>query len=444
MKTLHIGLLGLGTVGGGVIRILRDNAQEIEGRLGARLEVKRVLVRNRDKERAVEVSQRLITERAEDILDDREIAIVVELIGGVEHAERYVLAAIDRGKHIVTANKALLATRGQDIFRHASARGVDVFYEAAVGGGIPIIRALRESLASERIQSIAAILNGTTNFILTGMTEAGKGFDEMLLEAQRLGFAEADPSADIDGHDAAQKLAILASLGFSTHLAAADVHAEGIRHVRFEDIDNARRHGYAVKLLALAERKGDAVAARVHPCWVPEDSLLAHVDGVLNAVLVESDALGTSMLLGQGAGQLPTGSAVVADIIDVARNILMRSSGRVPHLATREEALKPRKPFDLQEIESAFYLLFTVRDSPGVLAGIAGSLGEQGVSLRVVRQEVQGGGTGEPVSLMVITHPAPEFRVRRAVSRIDALPTTSSPTRLIRILEEPSRPLRAR
>jgi homoserine dehydrogenase len=434
VRTIPIGLLGLGTVGSGVVRVLRDNAIDIESRLGARLEVRRIAVKHLEKERAVEVDRRLFTERAEDVLDDPEIAIVVELIGGVDEAKRYVLSAIDRQKHLVTANKTLLATSGREIFSRASQRGVDVFYEAAVGGGIPIIRTLREALASERIQSISAIVNGTTNYILSAMSERGAGFAETLAEAQRLGYAEADPSADVDGHDAAQKLAILASLGFGAHVCADQVEVEGIREVSFEDIDNAKKHGYAVKLLAIARRRGDAISACVHPAWVPKDSMLANVNGVLNAFMLESDALGTSVLIGRGAGQLPTGSAVVADIIDVARNVLIGSIGRVPHMATREESFHDAKMFDPQASESAFYLRFSVKDSPGVLAGIAGALGSSGVSLRVVRQEIDSGGTGEPVTLMVVTHAARESSVREAVGRIDAFPTTIGRTRLIRIM----------
>jgi homoserine dehydrogenase len=434
MRSLSIGLLGLGTVGSGVVRVLRDNAREIEDRLGARLEVKRIAVRHREKDRAVEVDKKLITDRAEDVLSDPDIAIVVELIGGVEEAREFVLRAIDLRKHVVTANKTLLATCGREVFARASEMGVDIFFEAAVGGGIPIIRTLREALASERIQSIRAIVNGTTNYILSAMSDRGSDFKEALAEAQRLGYAEADPRADVDGHDAAQKLAILASLGFGAFVSEEQVYVEGIRDVSFEDIDNAKRNGYAVKLLAIAERRGGSISARVHPAWVPKDSMLAHVNGVLNAFLLESDALGTSMLMGRGAGQLPTGSAVVADIIDVARNVVIGSVGRVPLLATRTESLRTPRMFDQNAVETAFYLRFSVKDSPGVLAAIAGTLGGAGVSLRVVRQEIDAGGMGQPVTLMVITHPARESSVRAAVKNIDALGTTVAKTHLIRIL----------
>jgi homoserine dehydrogenase len=435
MCAIKIGLLGLGTVGSGVVRVLSDNAKAIEARLGAKIEVKRIAVKNREKERSVEVDRRLITERADEVLGDPEIQMVVELIGGTGEAKEYVLGALASRKHVVTANKTLLAQYGREVFARATENQVDVFYEAAVGGGIPIIRTLREALASERVQAVRAIINGTTNYILSAMTEQRAPFARVLAEAQKLGYAEADPSADVDGHDAAQKLAILASLAFSAHISEKDVDVEGIREISFEDIENARSHGYRIKLLAIAERKGDAVSARVHPAWVEEGSLLAHVNGVLNAVMLESDALGTSMLMGKGAGQLPTGSAVVADIIDVARNIVLGSVGRIPHLATRDEALGPAKMAPLSDLESAYYLRFTVLDSPGVLAGIAGSLGQEGVSLRVVRQEIRGESADAPVSLMVVTHRAQESRVRAAVSRIDSAPTTKWATRLIRIVD---------
>ncbi len=435
MKTIPIGLLGLGTVGTGVIQILKGHAGVIEQRLGARIVVKRIAVKHLDKSRADFVPIELITQDANDVIADPDIKIVVELIGGTTDARDYVLRAIEHGKHVVTANKALLAIHGAEIFGAASEKGVDVFYEAAVGGGIPIIRTLREALASERIQTIAGILNGTTNFILTAMADDGAGFDETLARAQSLGYAEADPTADVDGHDAAQKLTILASLGFSTRLSVDDVHVEGIRTVTSEDIAAAKSYGYAIKLVGIAERRGDAVSLRVHPCWVPKDSLLAHVNGVLNAVLLESDALGNSMLLGQGAGALPTGSAVSADIIDLSRQILLGSAGQRLHSAHRNDPSGALSRFELGDVESAFYLCFTVKDSPGVLARIAGALGDEGVSLKVVNQEMESTDGSGAVPVVVITHTAPERAVRTAVEKVNAFDTIASPTRSMRILK---------
>jgi homoserine dehydrogenase len=430
MQTISVGLLGLGTVGTGVVRILRENAKEIEARLGARIEVKRALVQDPAKERAIDVPRSFLTDRAEDILDDPSVSIVVELVGGITDAKRFVLGAIQRKKHVVTANKALLAICGDEVFGAAKKNGVDVFYEAAVGGGIPIIRTLREALASERVQKITGIVNGTTNFILTAMAERGADFGETLREAQRLGYAEADPTADVDGHDAAQKLAILAALGFSARVTAKDVEVQGIRDVQPADFESARRHGYAIKLLAVAARRGESISAQVYPAWVPRTSTLANVNGALNGIQLESDALGTSVLIGKGAGELPTGSAVVADIIDLARNILLGSTGRVPFLAAFDEALRPVSSYDTGRIEAPFYLRFTVVDSPGVLARIAGALGDEGVSLRVVEQEATG---GSPVPVVVITHGATASSIRRALARIDAFETTMAPTRAMRI-----------
>ncbi|MBK8014490.1 MAG: homoserine dehydrogenase [Deltaproteobacteria bacterium] len=433
METISVGLLGLGTVGGGVARILRENAGHISGRLGALIEVRRIVVKDLSKTRDVDLARVTLSDRAEDVIDDPSIQIVVELVGGVTDAKRFVLAAIERGKHVVTANKALLALHGEEIFAAASAHGVDVFYEGAVGGGIPIIRTLRESFASDRVQRIVGILNGTTNYILTNMAETGADFEGMLAEAQRLGYAEADPTADVDGHDAAQKLAILASLAFSTRLSAKDVSVEGIRRLTAADFTSASQEGYTIKLLGVAERRQEAVAVSVQPCLVPGGSMLAHVNGVLNAVSIESDALGTSVLIGRGAGDLPTGSAVASDVIDLARNILLGSSGRIPHLATRDEAMLPRKVFDEGEVESPFFLRFTVKDTPGVFGRVATALGQAGVSLKTVRQDVDQPGGAVP--LLVLTHSASARQVRQAVQTIDHFETTVAPTHVMRVLE---------
>lgn len=431
MQIIPVGLLGLGTVGTGVVRILRENAHEIESRLGAKIEVRRALVLDPEKERTIDLPGGFLTTRPEDVLDDPDVAIVVELVGGVDDAKRFVLEAIARNKHVVTANKALLATAGEEVFGAANRKKVDVFYEAAVGGGIPIIRTLREALASERIQEISGILNGTTNFILTEMAEEGADFSKTLAKAQSLGYAEADPTADVDGHDAAQKLAILSALGFSARVSERDVEVAGIRHVAPEDFEAARRHGYVVKLLAVARRHDRALSLEVSPCWIPKDSTLANVNGALNAVQLESDALGTSVLIGQGAGELPTGSAVVADLIDLARNILLGSTGRVPLLAAFDEALRKAEVYDSGRVSSPFYLRFSVLDSPGVLAKLAGTLSEEGVSLRIVEQHATR--QNEAVPVVVITHEAPLGAVRRAVAKIDAQETTKAPTHVMRI-----------
>lgn len=440
MREVGIGIAGLGTVGGGVVEILHRHARDIEARLGARLVVRRIALRHPEKARAVSVDPALLTTRMEDLLEDPEVAVVVELIGGVDEAFELVRGALERGKHVVTANKALLAARGDEIFRLAKEQGVDVYYEAAVCGGVPIIRTLREALASDRINALTGIVNGTTNFILTAMAENGAPLAATLAEAQRLGYAEADPTLDVSGGDAAQKLCVLAQLAFGARLKPQDVLTEGIMALTPEDFAAAREFGYALKLLAIARRCGrvdpsdpaspDQIEARVHPAFIPADSLLAGVRGAMNAVLLSSEALGPTMLYGQGAGAMPTGSAVVSDIIDLTRNILADSPGRVP--------LPPAKPLVAlrphAEIRCRYYLHFSVADAPGVLARIASALAERRISIAAVQQRGQNH-EGKPVPLLIVTHAAREADLRASIVDIDRFPTTLAPTRLIRIEE---------
>jgi homoserine dehydrogenase len=437
MREVGIGIAGFGTVGGGVLSILRRHAGDIEARLGARIAVRKIGVRDVRKDRAVDVDRVLVTTRLEDLLEDPEIAVVVELIGGVDRAFDIVRGALERGKHVVTANKALLAARGEDIFRLAREKGVDVYYEGAVCGGVPIIRTLREALASDRINALHGIVNGTTNFILTAMAEKGEPIEKALAEAQRLGYAEADPTLDVSGGDAAQKLCVLAQLAFGARLRPQDVLTEGIMGLSPEDFRWGREFGYALKLLAIARRcppngggpgAPDQIEARVHPAFIPAGSLLAGVRGAMNAVVLNSEALGPSMLYGQGAGAMPTGSAVVSDIIDLTRNILAGSPGRVP--------LPPAKPLvELRphaHIQCAYYLHFSVKDAPGVLARTASKLGERHISIAAVQQREQND-EGKPVPLVIVTHRAREADLRAAIEEIDRYPTTLAPTRLIRI-----------
>jgi homoserine dehydrogenase len=430
MREVGIGIAGFGTVGGGVLSILRRHAGDIEARLGARIVVRRVVVRDLRKPRAVELDRALVSTRVEDLLEDPQIAVVVELIGGVDRAFELVRAALERGKHVVTANKALLASRGDEIFRLAREKGVDVYYEAAVCGGVPIIRTLREALASDRIASLHGIVNGTTNFILSAMAEKGEPIDRALAEAQRLGYAEADPTLDVSGGDAAQKLCVLAQLAFGARLAPQDVLTEGIMGLSPEDFRWAREMGYALKLLAIARRcgAGDQIEARVHPAFIPAGSLLSGVRGAMNAVVLQSEALGPSLLYGQGAGAMPTGSAVVSDIIDLTRNILSGSPGRVP--------LPPAKPLVTlrphDDVRCAYYLHFQVQDAPGVLARIASRLAARRISIAAVQQREQND-QGKPVPLVIVTHEAREADLRAAIAEIDADPTTLARTRLIRI-----------
>ena len=438
MREVGIGIAGFGVVGGGVLSILRQHADDIEARLGARIVVRRVAVRDPEKERAVELDPGLVTTRIEDLLEDPGIAVVVELMGGVEQPLQLVRGALERGKHVVTANKALLAARGEEIFGLARRAGVDVYYEAAVCGGVPIIRTLREALASDRITALHGIVNGTTNFILTAMAEKGEPIGRALAEAQRLGFAEADPTLDVSGGDAAQKLCVLAQLAFGARLSPEDVLTEGIMGLQPEDFRWAREFGYALKLLAVARRCGpaegagpgapDQLEARVHPAFVPAGSLLAGVRGAMNAVVLHSEALGESLLYGQGAGAMPTGSAVVSDIIDLSRNIVAGSPGRVP--LPPAEPLVRLRPHD--EIRSAYYLNFSVKDAPGVLARIASQLAARDISIAAVQQREQND-QGRPVPLVIVTHVAREADLHAAIAEIDRDPTTLAPTRLIRI-----------
>lgn len=434
MREVGIGIAGFGTVAGGALSILRDHAGEIESRLGARIAVRHIAVRNPDKKRVIEVDRSLITTRYQELLEDPRVAVVVELVGGVEVAFDLVMEALKRGKHVVTANKTLLACRGDEIFRLAVRMGVDIYYEGAVCGGIPIIRTLREALASDRIQGLRGIVNGTTNFILTAVEERGESVEKALGEAQRLGYAEVDPTLDVSGGDAAQKLCLLAQLAFGARLQPEDVLTEGIMRLSPEDFRWGRELGYALKLLAIARRcpndagGPDQIEARVHPAFIPADSLLAGVRGAFNAVQLQSDALGPSMLFGQGAGAMPTGSAVVSDIIDLTRNILANSPGRVS--LPPEQPLVSLRPHD--DIRCAYYLHFAVKDVPGVLALIASALAARHISIAAVQQK-EHREEGGPVPLVIVTHLAREADLRNAIQEIDRAPSTVAPTRFIRI-----------
>jgi homoserine dehydrogenase len=434
MREVGIGIAGFGTVGGGVLSILQRHAREIEARLGARIAVRRIVFRDPEKARAVDVDQAVVGTRLDELLEDPRIEVVVELMGGVEEAYRLVEGALRRGKHVVTANKALLAHRGDELFRLAVEKGVDVYYEGAVCGGVPIIRTLREALASDRITSLHGIVNGTTNYILSSMADRGEPLSKALAEAQRLGYAEADPTLDVSGGDAAQKLCVLAQLAFEARLKPEDVLTEGILELEPEDFAWGREFGYALKLLAIARRVDGAagerpeIEARVHPAFIPQGSLLAGVRGAFNAVLLRSEALGPSLLFGQGAGAMPTGSAVVSDIIDLSRNILASSPGRVPlPPAESRVSLRPHA-----EIRCGYYLRFSVKDVPGVLARIAQTLAARSISIAAVQQHEQNA-EGAAVPLVIVTHGAREADVRAAIADVDRYDTTMAPTRLIRI-----------
>ena len=434
MKEIGIALLGLGNVGLGTYRILTAHARDIERRLGARVRVRHVLVRDPARARPEDVPAELVTRDFATVLNDPEVSVVVEGMGGLSPAREYLERAIASGRHVVTANKALLTAHGEALFSQALERGVDLHFEAAVCGGIPIIRTLREALASDRVESIHGIINGTTNFILSAMADQGSTYEAALKRAQELGFAEADPTLDVNGMDAAQKLCLLASLAFAARLSPEDVHVEGIASLRPEDIAFGREAGYVLKLLGIARRLPEGMDVRVHPAFIPASSPLADVRGAYNAVLLRSAALGASLFSGQGAGALPTGSAVVSDIIDTCRNLLAGVSGRLPMLCAPNLHDVPCVPSS--ERRGPVYLRFSVSDEPGVLGRIATVLGEKGVSISSLIQRSPR--PEDPhATVIVVTHDTREADVMAAAQYIDSLRSTRAPTQVIRIEEGP-------
>lgn len=426
MKSIQIGLLGFGTVGSGAYRILTDNAAHIAGKAGARLEVKRILVRDASKKRRAGFDGAKLTTDPSVILDDPEIDIVVEVMGGIEPAESYLLKAMEAGKSVVTANKDLIADRGPKLRESAIRNSVDLLFEASVAGGLPIIRPLQHCLAANRIHEILGIINGTTNYILTAMSSGDSDFGAMLREAQEKGYAEADPTADVEGHDAARKIAILASIAFGAGVTSGDVFVEGISRICREDILYARDLGYAVKLLGIARDTAEGIEVRVHPCFIPRQHPLASVNDVYNAVFVKSDAAGETMFFGRGAGSLPTGSAVVADIIEAARHRKAGTAG-LPGIGIERKPLKK-----MADIRSRYYLRFQAVDRPGVLAAIAGALGENAVSIASALQTKTDGRTAE---IVMVTHDVREGDIQASVERIRGLSVTAGFSNLIRLME---------
>ncbi|MEI2417744.1 homoserine dehydrogenase [Orrella sp. JC864] len=429
MNPIKVGLLGLGVVGGGTWKVLARNAEEIARRAGRRIEVSRIAVRDVAKARLRVGNDVALSNDPYEVVRDPAIDIVVELIGGTDTARELVLEAIAQGKHVVTANKALLAKHGNEIFAAASARGVMVAFEAAVAGGVPIIKAIREGLTANRIEWVAGIINGTTNFILSEMRSRGLPFDQVLAEAQRLGYAEADPTFDIEGVDAAHKLTLLASLAFGVPVQFDKAHIEGISTLAQEDIAHAERLGYRIKLLGITRRRSDGIELRVHPALVPAQVLLANVEGAMNAVLVRGDAVGPTLYYGQGAGEEPTASAVVADLVDVTRLHTADPGHRVPHLAFQPDAMSDTPILPIEDTHTSFYLRLRVEDRPGVLADIARILADAGISIGSMIQQPSADEDG--ADIIFLTHLAIERNVARAIASIEALPfVRSSVTRL--------------
>ncbi|MGE3538906.1 MAG: homoserine dehydrogenase [Candidatus Tectimicrobiota bacterium] len=433
MQTIQLGIIGLGNVGTGVVQILQQQADLIAERLGARLVLKKVATRHPERPRTVQLPDGVLTGEALEVLNDPEIAIVVELVGGYEPARTYLLTALQQGKHVVTANKALLAQHGRELFQAATALHRDIGFEASVGGGIPIIRTIKEGFVANRFLAISCIINGTTNYILSNMSDQGLDFQVALKEAQELGYAEADPSFDVDGIDAAQKIALLASLAFGSWVPYEAIYTEGITALTQLDLAYARELGYRVKLLAMAKLVAGQIDVRVHPALVAAENWLANVHGVYNAVSIRGDMVGRNMLIGRGAGAFPTGSAVVGDIVDIARNILKDSSGRVPPQSYQAQSLQEVPLYDVEDVVCKHYLRFQVTDQPRVLAAIAGILGEHAISLESVLQKGRAHAHGAPVSVVMMTHEARERSVRKALQAIATLPTIQGETIRIRV-----------
>ncbi|WP_339339482.1 homoserine dehydrogenase [uncultured Oceanicoccus sp.] len=427
MNPVNIGICGLGTVGQGTVDVLRRNCAEIAARAGCSIEISHIGAR-----RGADIDGITVSTDIFAVAEDSHVHILVELIGGTTVAKELVLKAIANGKHVVTANKALIAEHGNEIFAAAAEQGVSVAFEAAVAGGIPIIKAIREGLAGNRIEWLAGIINGTGNFILSEMRDKGRDFDDVLKEAQALGYAEADPTFDVEGIDAAHKLVILASLAFGIPLQFDQAYTEGISKISTDDVEYAEQLGYRIKHLGVARQTDKGVELRVHPTLIPDQRLIANVNGVMNAVLVQGDAVGPTLYYGAGAGAEPTASAVVADIIDVARTLNVEPKHRVPYLAFQPNALNDRPIVDINDIETAYYLRMSAQDKPGVLSNVAQILSNAGISVEAITQKEAADGELQ-VPLIILTSRSVENQLVSAISEIEALDTIEGEVTRIRV-----------
>ena len=432
MKPVQIGIIGLGTVGAGTVNLLDKNAEEITRRAGRQINIRAVAVNDTTKQRACDISDFKLTDDPFEVTDDPQIDLIVELMGGESTAREVALRALEHDKHIVTANKALIAVHGNDIFDVAMKKGLVVAFEAAVAGGISIIKVLREGLTGNRIERVIGIVNGTTNFILSEMHKKASPFSKVLAEAQRLGYAESDPSFDIEGIDAAHKLTILASIAFGIPLDFDSVFVEGITDIHQQDIAYAKEFGYSIKHLGIAKQHKGKIELRVHPCLIPADHLLSNVDGVMNAILVHGDAVGPTLHYGAGAGANPTASSVVADIVDVVRTLTTDPENRVPHLAFQPGQLSHNKCGSIGDIETAYYLRLLALDRPGVLADIARILGEHKISIDSIRQKGTSSGD-KPVSIVILTHRTIESQMSLAIPELENLKTIREKVVRIRV-----------
>ena len=432
MRKISVGIIGFGTIGSGVVKILQDNGDIIKKRLGVIVEVTKIADLDITTDRGIKVNPEILTTDAQEVINHPEVNVIVELIGGYEPARSLILQAINAGKHVVTANKALLAKHGSEIFSIGEDQQVSIGFEAAVGGAIPIIRAIRESFVANKIYSIEGIVNGTANYILSKMSDEHCSFDLALKEAQEKGFAEADPTFDIEGIDSAHKIAILSQLAYGTSVKFEDITIQGISSVTIHDIECAREFGYRVKLLAISKFDGDFVDIRIHPAMIPQSNPMANVNGVLNAVRVCDDLMEENILIGHGAGSLPTGSAVIADIIEIARDILSGSKLRVPPHSFQNSEIKTIPILNIESIDSEYFLRFSVLDNPGVLSRISGILGQHSIGIQSVIQKGRCN-EGRGVPLIMMTHRANEKNIQLALREIDELEVVCEKPNFIRV-----------
>ncbi|HQT43114.1 MAG TPA: homoserine dehydrogenase [Halothiobacillus sp.] len=432
MPPVRVGLLGLGTVGGGVVNVLTRNADDLSRRAGRRIEVIHASARNLAAARICSLDRMVLTTNPMEVVENPEVDVIVEVMGGMQPASALIRRALALGKPVITANKALLAHEGNELFALAQAHGTVVAFEAAVAGGIPIIKAIREGLAGNRIEWLAGIINGTGNFILTAMRDEGRSFADVLAQAQSLGYAEADPTFDVEGIDAAHKLTILAAIAFGMPLKFESVYTEGISQLQTEDVRYARELGYQIKHLGMARRHANGVELRVHPTLIPERRLLANVDGVKNAVLVWGDAVGPTLYYGAGAGAEPTASAIVADLVDVVRTLTADPTHRVPHLAVMPDHVTDLPILPMSEIHTGYYLRLTVLDQPGVLANIARILADHGINIEAMIQKEASIETAH-LPIVLLTHPLKEATMNAAITAIEALDTVQAPVMRLRV-----------
>lgn len=432
MDPVKAGLLGLGTVGSGTVNVLQQNADEIARRAGCDIQIIQAAARDLKQPRSCDLTGIALTADPFEVVNNPDVDIVVELIGGDDPARELVMTAINNGKHVVTANKALIALLGNEIFAAAQKKGVMIAFEAAVAGGIPIIKAIRESLAGNQIKWLAGIINGTGNFILSEMRDGGRNFDEVLAEAQKLGYAEADPTFDVEGIDAAHKLTILASIAFGIPLQFDKVYTEGISKITREDVEYAEQFGYRIKHLGISKKTDNGIELRVHPTLIPHRRLIANVNGVMNAVLVMGDAVGPTLYYGAGAGARPTASAVVADLVDIARTLTSDPENRVPHLAFQPDSLSDVAILPMEEVETAYYLRMQAIDEPGVMADVTRILGELSISIEAILQKEPAEGASD-VSVIMLTHRVREQQMNEAIAKIAALKSITAPVMRIRL-----------